>query len=80
MVNNYYKWTDEHIQELKTKAKNLDGYILYSLYCNALDELLSLAKETSVMYDNRREFEEKYRNLYNILEKVQDEINDNFQQ
>jgi len=78
MRNDGFKWTDEYIRALKIKAKPFEEYIIYALYCEALDEISRLTKELRLDYNDMRKFQEKFNKADSLLNFVKDELDDYF--
>jgi len=76
MRNEILKWTPEYIQELKTNAKAFKGYIIYSLYCTALDEIYKLTKENELDYNDMRNFQGKFIKADSLLRSIRDILNE----
>ena len=74
--NETLKWTDEYIQGLKIKAKAFEGYIIYSLYCTALDEISRLSKENELDYNDMRNFQEKFIKADSLLRSIKNDLED----
>ena len=76
MRNSDLKWTDEYIQALKIKAKPFEEYVIYALYCEALDEIHRLSKESLLDYNDMRSFQEKFIKSDSLLRSIKDELSD----
>lgn len=74
MRNETLKWTSEYIQKLKLEAKAFEGYIIYSLYCTALDEVSRLSKEDELDYNDMRKFQEKFIKADSLLRSIKDDL------
>ena len=76
MNNSDLKWTDEYIQGLKIKAKPFEEYIIYALYCAALDEISRLVKESQLDYNDMRRFQAKFMEADSLLRSIKDELDE----